>query len=146
MNYDPKTIEQLAKLLEKCNLSEIEITEKDSKIKVARQNTVVSHSVTAATPAIVKNETATQLAKNKISGTEIKSPMVGTVYLSSAPGTAPFVAEGQTVAAGDVLCLIEAMKMFNKIKAEKAGTIKKIFVNNEHPIEFGAPLFIIEEN
>ena len=144
MNYDPKTIEQLAKLLEKCNLSEIEITEKDSKIKVARQNTVVSHSVTAATPAI--GETTAQLAKNKISGTEIKSPMVGTVYLSSSPGTAPFVAEGQTVAAGDVLCLIEAMKMFNKIKAEKAGTIKKIFVNNEHPIEFGAPLFIIEEN
>ncbi len=145
MNYDPKTIEQLAKLLEKCNLSEIEITEKDSKIKVARQNTVVSHSIATATPTI--GTTATQqTAKNKISGTEIKSPMVGTVYLSSSPGTAPFVAEGQTVAAGDVLCLIEAMKMFNKIKAEKAGTIKKIFVNNEHPIEFGAPLFIIEEN
>jgi len=145
MNYDPKTIEQLAKLLEQCNLSEIEITEKDSKIKVARQNTVVSHSV-AATPALIKDKETIKQVENKISGTEINSPMVGTVYLSSSPGAGSFVTEGQTVAAGDVLCLIEAMKMFNKIKAEKAGIIKKVIVSNEHPVEFGAPLFIIEEN
>ncbi|MBT4804393.1 MAG: acetyl-CoA carboxylase biotin carboxyl carrier protein [Legionellales bacterium] len=145
MNYDPKTIEQLAKLLEQCNLSEIEITEKDSKIKVARQNTVVSHSV-AETPALIKDKETIKQVENKISGTEINSPMVGTVYLSSSPGAGPFVKEGQTVAAGDVLCLIEAMKMFNKIKAEKAGIIKKVIVSNEHPVEFGAPLFIIEEN
>ena len=69
--------------------------------------------------------------------------MVGTVYLSPSPGAAPF--SGQTVQKGDVLCLIEAMKMFNKIKADKAGVVKRVLVNNEQPVEFGAALFVIDE-
>lgn len=144
MNYDPKAIEALAKLLETCNLSEIEVTDNAQKIRVARQGS--THQATAipatSTPSTT---TATAPTPEQPSGTTIKSPMVGTVYLSPSPGAQSFVEVGQTVAAGDVLCLIEAMKMFNKIKAEKSGVIKKIYPSNEQPVEFGAPLFIIDE-
>jgi acetyl-CoA carboxylase biotin carboxyl carrier protein len=74
----------------------------------------------------------------------LKAPMVGTVYLSPSPNAKPFIEVGQTVKAGDVICLIEAMKMFNQIEADKAGTITAILVNNGTPVEFNQPLFVIE--
>ena len=74
----------------------------------------------------------------------IKAPMVGTVYLSATPGAKPFVEIGQTVKVGDDICLIEAMKMFNQIEADKAGTITARLVDNGTPVEFNQPLFVIE--
>ena len=74
----------------------------------------------------------------------IKAPMVGTVYLSATPGAKPFVEIGQTVKVGDVICLIEAMKMFNQIESDKAGTITARLVENGTPVEFNQPLFVIE--
>jgi len=146
MNYDPKAIEALAKLLETCNLSEIEVTDNAQKIRVARQHSM-QHSTPFAQTTITQTPTTSAEPKPELpSGNTIKSPMVGTVYLSPSPGAAAFVEVGQTVAPGDVLCLIEAMKMFNKIKAEKGGVIKKIHLSNEQPVEFGAPLFIIDES
>jgi acetyl-CoA carboxylase biotin carboxyl carrier protein len=76
-------------------------------------------------------------------GHELKSPMVGTFYRASAPGAKPLVEVGQTVAVGDVLCIIEAMKLMNEIEADAAGTVKAILVANGEPVEFGEPLFII---
>ena len=147
MNYDPKAIEALAKLLETCNLSEIEVTDNAQKIRVARQQTVQHAPPVVATPvAEAPAAKAVDSAAPQPQGSTIKSPMVGTVYLCPSPGAEPFVQVGQTVAPGDVLCLIEAMKMFNKIKAEKGGVIKKIHLSNEQPVEFGAPLFIIDES
>jgi acetyl-CoA carboxylase biotin carboxyl carrier protein len=144
MNYDPKAIEALAKLLETCNLSEIEVTDNAQKIRVARQHSVQHTAPVPQAPAPTATPAAPQPELH--SGTTVKSPMVGTVYLAPSPGAAAFVQVGQTVAPGEVLCLIEAMKMFNKIKAEKGGVIKKILLSNEQPVEFGAPLFIIDES
>lgn len=145
MNYDPQAIEALAKLLETCNLSEIEVTDNAQKIRVARQYSV-QHSPSPAQTTVSEIAAAPDIPTTDLpDGSAVTSPMVGTVYLSPSPGATPFVQVGQTVAPGDVLCLIEAMKMFNKIKAEKGGVVKKIHLSNEQPVEFGAPLFIIDE-
>ena len=80
------------------------------------------------------------------SGHSVKSPMVGTIYLATKPGDAPFVSIGQHVKVGDILCLIEAMKMFNKIEADKAGVISARLIDNEQPVEYDQPLFIIEDD
>ncbi|MEE3002806.1 MAG: acetyl-CoA carboxylase biotin carboxyl carrier protein [Pseudomonadota bacterium] len=144
MNYEPKQIEELAELLDKCKLTEIEVKSKDNLIRVSRQAsntstvTTVSHEMSKPKENLVKDQEQT--------GTIIKSPMVGTVYLSPAPDAKPFVKVGTKVKKGDVLCLIEAMKMFNKIKAEKSGVIMKVLAQNEHPIEFGSKLFVIDES
>ena len=144
MNYEPKQIEELAKLLDKCKLTEIEVKAKDSLIRVSRQTSNVAALTTAPQEINVTKENIEK--EQEQAGTVIKSPMVGTVYLSPAPDAQPFVSVGTKVKKGDVLCLIEAMKMFNKIKAEKSGVIIKVLAKNEHPIEFGSKLFVIDES
>lgn len=144
MNYEPKQIEELAKLLDKCKLTEIEVKAKDSLIRVSRQTSNVAALPTAPHEINVTKENIEK--EQEQAGTVIKSPMVGTVYLSPAPDAQPFVSVGTKVKKGDVLCLIEAMKMFNKIKAEKSGVIIKVLAKNEHPIEFGSKLFVIDES
>jgi acetyl-CoA carboxylase biotin carboxyl carrier protein len=89
-----------------------------------------------APPPIVEEEAP--------SGETIDSPMVGTFYEAASPTSAPFVKVGDSVAVGDTLCIIEAMKMLNQIESEKSGTIKEVLVDNEQPVEFGQPLFVIE--
>ena len=144
MNYEPKQIEELAKLLDKCKLTEIEVKAKDSLIRVSRQTSNVAALTNAPQEINVTKENIEK--EQEQAGTVIKSPMVGTVYLSPAPDAQPFVSVGTKVKKGDVLCLIEAMKMFNKIKAEKSGVIIKVLAKNEHPIEFGSKLFVIDES
>jgi acetyl-CoA carboxylase biotin carboxyl carrier protein len=85
-----------------------------------------------------------QAAAEEIQGHTVNSPMVGTFYRSPSPGSKPFVEEGQTVAVGDTLCIIEAMKILNQIESDKAGTVKKILVENGQPVEYNEPLFIID--
>lgn len=143
MSIDKAKISELASLLKEHDLTEIELKENDHSVKICRNVTVAqTHVQSMPTIANVKKEEEQETD----SGIPIKSPMVGTVYLSSSPGAKQFVSPGDRVKAGDVLCLIEAMKMFNKIKAETSGVISKILVKNEHPVEFGTKLFVISEN
>tara|TARA_B110000459_G_scaffold994_1_gene1009 strand:+ start:522 stop:968 length:447 start_codon:yes stop_codon:yes gene_type:complete len=148
MKYDNKEIEGLIALLNKWELTEILVENGDSKIKIKKEAITIPAQIAAA-PNLTQAPSA-NIPTHEVTAVDdsnaIKSPMVGTVYLSSAPGSPNFVSEGSEVKKGDVLCLIEAMKMFNKIKAEKSGTVRKIIVQNEQPIEFGAPLFVIDES
>ena len=112
---------------------------------------ILPHGITAvvvATPAPTEsNETKQNKTETTVQSSEkhaLKAPMVGTVYLSPSPGAKAFVEIGQTVKSGDVICLIEAMKMFNQIEADKAGTVTARLVDNGTPVEFNQPLFIIE--
>jgi acetyl-CoA carboxylase biotin carboxyl carrier protein len=144
--FDPDAIRALAAVLAETGLSEIEIAEKDSRIRVVRASaavpaappTVVAVAAPAAqAPAVVENEAAAHPGA-------VISPMVGVAYLSPEPGSPPFVTVGQTVAAGQTLLLIEAMKTFNQIKAPKAGTVARVLVENGAPVEYGEVLMILE--
>lgn len=108
----------------------------------------VASNVASAAPAVATAATSAAAPKvnlaEEISGEEIKSPMVGTFYGASSPDAAPYVKEGQEVKKGDVLCIIEAMKIMNKIEAERAGKIVKIIAKDGEPVQFDQPLFIIE--
>lgn len=142
--FDPDAIRALAGILHETGLTEIEIAEKDSRIRVVRApgptfETAVPPRVTTSAPlgpAAPPDEAAHPGA--------VLSPMVGVVYLAPEPGAAPFVAVGQPVAAGQTLLLIEAMKTFNQIKAPQAGTVTRVMVSNGTPVEYGEVLMIVE--
>jgi acetyl-CoA carboxylase biotin carboxyl carrier protein len=147
--FDPDAIRMLASVLTETGLSEIEIAEKDSRIRVVRAvGPVVVPAVTAAglqapiaSPAPSQASAEAELAAHPGA---VTSPMVGVTYLSPEPGAPPFVTIGQTVAAGQTLLLIEAMKTFNQIKAPKAGTVARVLVTNGAPVEYGEVLMILE--
>lgn len=148
MNIDSKLVRELAELLVETGLSEIEVEDGDRKIKVARQlmaaPMVQAAAATApvAGPALPLPATA-ETAVVAADPNALKSPMVGTVYLSSEPGSPPFVSVGAQVKEGDTLLIIEAMKVMNPIIADKAGTIKAILVENAQPVEYDQPLVVI---
>jgi acetyl-CoA carboxylase biotin carboxyl carrier protein len=141
-------IRSLAGILNDTGLSEIELGRKGTRLRVAR-NVTVAASVHAPAlhhaPAAVAlaAPAATKVAETDHPGT-VKSPMVGTVYMSSAPGVAPFVEVGSDVKEGQTLLIIEAMKTMNQIPAPRAGRVTHVFVDNGHPVEYGEPLVIIE--
>ncbi len=148
--FDPAAIRQLAAILTETGLTEIEIAEKDSRIRVVRALTpapvALAPAALAAAPTPIAAP-AMSAPTSEPAATDpgaIPSPMVGVVYLSPEPGTAPFVTVGQTVAAGQTLLLIEAMKTFNQIKAPRAGTVTRILVSSGAPVEYGEPLLILE--
>ncbi len=148
---DPEAIRQLALILTETGLSEIEIADKDNRIRVARTITAVATVAAPAPPAAPAAATATSAAASASGSAEqpipagaVTSPMVGVAYLSPEPGAANFVAVGQTVAAGATLLLIEAMKTFNQIKAPTAGTVTRILVTTGSPVEYGEALMVIE--
>ena len=150
MNVDTTLVRQLAELLDETGLTEIEVEDDGRKIRVARQ---ISGVVAAAPAAVVAAPPAAPAAAAPAAPAEtdlkshpgtVKSPMVGTVYLSSEPGSPPFVSEGATVSAGDTLLIVEAMKVMNPIQAPKSGKVVKICVANEQPVEFDQPLVVIE--
>lgn len=144
---DLSQIKKLVDLVIKNNIAEIEVSEGNksvriNNIKAAGQTVVPTEIVpilSAAAPAAPVAAVAATAAKHTVN-----APMVGTVYLSSAPGAKHFVEVGQHVEVGDTLCLIEAMKMFNRIEADKSGTIGSRLVDNAQPVEYGQPLFTIE--
>lgn len=154
---DTRKIRKLIELVKETGIGELEVKSGDDSVRINCQiNTAPTVTQIAApmpaTPAqMPAPETVTAPAATTvpakhthIEGHHMKSPMVGTVYLSAAPGSAPFVSIGQTVQVGDTLCLIEAMKMFNKIEADKSGVISARLVENEQPVEYDQTLFIIE--
>lgn len=145
--FDPDAIRMLAAVLAETGLSEIEIAEKDSRIRVVRAGAVpVAATIAAMPPVAVAAQAAPLSAEAELAAHPgaVTSPMVGVAYLLPEPGSPPFVTVGQTVTAGQTLLLIEAMKTFNQIKAPKAGTVARVLVQNGAPVEYGEVLMILE--
>jgi len=152
IQFDPEQIRALAQILRETDLSEIELVEKDSRIRVVRQ--ILVAPVTAAVPAAGLAPPPAPAQVNGVHPPEpapeaahpgtVTSPMVGVAYLSPEPGAPPFVQLGSRVTQGQTLLLIEAMKTFNQIKAPRSGTVTRILVENGAPVEYGEPLMVVE--
>jgi len=155
MRIDSKLVRELAALLSENDLTEIEVADGDRKIRVKRETPamIAAHAMgpamaAAAAPALTAppmhgKEDVGAHAAEEVSGTTIKSPMVGTAYLSAEPGANPFIEVGKPVKAGDTLLIVEAMKVMNPITAPEGGVVKKIIIADGQPVEFDQPLVII---
>jgi acetyl-CoA carboxylase biotin carboxyl carrier protein len=155
---DIRKVKKLIELLEESNINELEITEGEESVRISRGMPAVTYAApapaasapiaaapvaAAAAPPTPAAANAATAAPDALEGHVVRSPMVGSFYGSPAPGSPTFVTVGQTVAQGDVLCIIEAMKMMNQIEADKAGTIGAILVEDGEPVEFDQPMFTI---
>jgi acetyl-CoA carboxylase biotin carboxyl carrier protein len=146
---DTEAIRTLAQILQDTGLTEIEISEKDSRIRVVRAPATVAAVVPAAAPPTVAATPppappASEIDDFALHAGAVKSPMVGIAFLSPEPGSPPFATLGQSVAAGQTLLLIEAMKTFNQIKAPRSGTLTRVMVQSSEPVEYGQVLMVIE--
>ena len=147
---DIRKVKKLIELLEQSNINELEINEGDESVRISRGGTAVTYAAApipapvaaAPTPIASPAEAAAPVAEEP-AGHAVKSPMVGTFYASPAPGSPAFVSVGQKVAAGDVICIIEAMKMMNQIEADKAGTIGAILIEDGETVEFDQSIVTI---
>lgn len=146
---DLRKLKTLIDLVENSGIAELEISEGEERVRITRSIAQVAaapqvHAIAQPVAASVAAPAAAAPAPASVAeGHVVKSPMVGTFYRSASPGAKPFVDVGQSVSAGDTLCIIEAMKLLNEIESDKAGTVKAILVENGQPVEFGQPLFII---
>lgn len=159
MAMDIRKIKKLIELLEESNLAELEIREGEETVRLSRwpknlpvattpmpspiQAQVVPAVPMAGVPATADPAPTGKPAEPQYEGQVVRSPMVGTYYGASAPGAAPFIKIGQQIKVGDTLGIIEAMKMFNQIEADVAGTVLAVLVESGHPVEFDEPLFVI---
>ena len=151
---DLRKLKTLIDLVSDSNISELEITEADGKVRIVKSEPAATaplgyapQPVMAAAPVAapaVHAASAEPVAVPVNAGHAVKSPMVGTFYLSASPGSKPFVEVGAQIKEGEPICIIEAMKIMNEIEADKSGTVKRIFCENGQAVEFGQPLFIIE--
>lgn len=158
---NPKLVRQLADILRETELTEIEVEKGGLRIRVARELTVAAAPAVALAPAVHAAPAAPAFTPGPAApapasmpsdpaatpapaGEQVKSPMVGTVYLQATPGADPFVKPGDTVKAGQTLLIIEAMKTMNQIPAPRAGVVRRILVGDGSAVEYGAPLMIIE--
>ena len=148
---DIRKVKKLIELLEESDVAEIEIHECEESVRISRGSTAVVAPIAApvaaapmAAPATAAAPVAAPAAEPEVQGHAVRSPMVGTFYSAPSPEASAFVKEGDTVSAGQTLCIIEAMKILNQIESDKAGKITKILVENGQPVEFDQPLFIIE--
>lgn len=144
MRVDTALVRELAEMLSANDLNEIEVEDGDRKIKVRRDAptafVAAPTPVAAATPAVVPTAAPQE---EDVGGEAVKSPMVGTAFLSPEPGAKPFVSVGKGVKMGDTLLIVEAMKVMNPITAPKAGTVKTILVADGQPVEFDQPLVVL---
>ncbi|WP_233116078.1 acetyl-CoA carboxylase biotin carboxyl carrier protein [Aggregatibacter actinomycetemcomitans] len=154
---DIRKIKKLIELVEESGIMELEISEGEESVRINRGSpSSVQYTVpmaapaapvaapTPSAPAANPAPAAAPAASEEVAGHKIRSPMVGTFYRSPSPEAKAFVDVGQTVKVGDALCIVEAMKMMNRIEADKAGVVKAILVNDGDPVEFDEPLIIIE--
>ena len=141
MKIDKKIIKELSDYLDEFNLTELEYTDKDTKIKVSKNNISLTNQSTNKTNPIVKNLNEVQDIK---SGTEVKSPIIGTAYQAPEPGAKKFVEIGKRIKKGDTIMFVEAMKTMNHIPSTEDGVVKEICVNDGDPVEFGQTLIILD--
>ena len=146
---DLRKLKKLIDLVEESGISELELTEGEEKVRISRAlmpNHAPQMQQVAAPQPVAAHAAAMSIATPvvaEIEGHIVKSPMVGTFYRSSSPDAKTFVDVGSKIAAGETLCIIEAMKLLNEIESDFTGVIKKILVENGQPVEYGEPLFII---
>jgi acetyl-CoA carboxylase biotin carboxyl carrier protein len=151
---DLRKLKTLIDLVSESNVSELEITEAEGKVRIVKGGgamaqtyampmTAMQVPVTAPVAVPTSDAPVTATADSEVSHA-VKSPMVGTFYRSATPGAKPFVELGDTIKQGDTLCIIEAMKILNEIESDKSGTVKKIFCDNGQAVEYGQPLYLIE--
>ncbi|KAE9541999.1 acetyl-CoA carboxylase biotin carboxyl carrier protein [Ursidibacter maritimus] len=153
---DIRKIKKLIELVEESGITELEVSEEEGTVRISRAAPVAAQAAvqyvaapqvapaTPATPSAPAPQATTPAAPAEVSGHAILSPMVGTFYRSPSPDAAPFVEVGKSVKVGDSLCIVEAMKMMNRIESDKAGVVKAILVNDGEAVEFDQKLFIIE--
>ena len=144
MKIDKNIIKELSNYLDEFNLTEIEITEKDTKIKVSKNNVSISNQ---SIPTSIGNSNSTNTSQSAESvkyGTEIISPIIGTAYHAPEPGAKKFVEVGKKIKKGDTIMIVEAMKTMNHVPSSANGVVKKIMVNDGQPVEFGQTLLILE--
>jgi len=151
-HMDLRKLKTLIDLVAESDIAELEVTEGESKVRIVKSSTAPQHQVVMMQPQAAPKHLAAPVAATVAAtiaepiepqGHIVKSPMVGSFYRSSAPGSPPFVEVGSAVKEGDTLCIIEAMKLLNEIDADATGIIKQILVENGQPVEFGQPLFVI---
>jgi acetyl-CoA carboxylase biotin carboxyl carrier protein len=148
---DLRKLKKLIDLVEESGISELELTEGEEKVRISRalmhSSAPMTHYVSApqqhASAAPAASAPAAPVVPAVEEGQIVKSPMVGTFYRASSPDAKAFVDVGSSISAGDTVCIIEAMKLLNEIESEYAGVVKKIFVENGQPVEYGEPLFLI---
>jgi acetyl-CoA carboxylase biotin carboxyl carrier protein len=144
MKIDKSIIKELSDYLEEFNLTEIEITEKDTKIKVSKNNVSISNQPAATSANIsTRNENVSEKTNVK-SGAEITSPIIGTAYHAPEPGAKKFVEVGKKIKKGDTIMIVEAMKTMNHVPSTADGVVKEICVEDGHPVEFGQTIIILE--
>jgi acetyl-CoA carboxylase biotin carboxyl carrier protein len=149
---DLRKLKTLIDLVSDSNVSELEITEAEGKVRIVKGGGAMVHSYSQpmypqmqqVQPQAAPAAAAVPVVEEVASGHTVKSPMVGTFYRSASPGAKAFVEIGSVVKEGETICIIEAMKILNEIEADKAGTISKILCENGQAVEYGQPLFIIE--
>jgi acetyl-CoA carboxylase biotin carboxyl carrier protein len=152
---DIRKIKKLIEIINESGIVEIEVREGEESVRISRQIAAPAYSIPMPAnymPAPITEGAKTGIAQESpksdesvLKGHIVRSPMVGTFYTAPSPGAKSFIEIGQHVAAGDTLCIIEAMKMFNQIEADKAGKLTAILAENGQPVEFDQPLFVIEE-
>ena len=153
---DLKEIRQLVKLVETSEISELEVSQKDDKIRIVKNGPVAAQVIQTAMPSVAavpavqpattgSAETEPATPKKADNVMEVKSPMVGTFYRAASPDSDPYTEVGKTIRAGDVLCIVEAMKLMNEIESEVSGKVIEILVDNAQPVEYNQVLFLIEK-
>lgn len=151
---DLKEIRQLIKLVETSEISELEVEEKDKKIRIAKNGPAygTAQVIQSPVPAVATSpapaspaDSILAVPKKSDKIVEVKSPMVGTFYRAASPDSDPYTDVGKTVKAGDVLCIVEAMKLMNEIESEFSGKVVEILVENAQPVEYNQVLFLIEK-
>ena len=141
MKIDKNIIKELTEYLNEFNLTEIEYTDKDTKIKVSKSNSTSSNQVVSvAAPTSVSGEAKS----NAVSGTEVKSPIIGTAYLAAEPGAKKFAEVGKQIKKGETVMIVEAMKTMNHVPSTVDGIIKEICVEDGQPVEYGQTIIIVE--
>jgi acetyl-CoA carboxylase biotin carboxyl carrier protein len=150
---DLRKLKTMIELVQQSGIAELEVTEGEERVRIVRARAgppspemtyMPAHAAPAATPMATPAQVSAAAEAAEAAGHMIKSPMVGTFYRSASPGAKPFVEVGDPVKTGQVVCIIEAMKLMNEIEADKDGVVKAILAENGQPVEYGEPLIVVE--
>ena len=144
MKIDKKIIKELSDYLDEFNLTELEYTEKDTKIKVSKNNISINNQTSSNLKNLTNKEEVSKITNNIKNGIEITSPIIGTAYHSPEPGAKKFVEVGKKIKKGDTIMIVEAMKTMNHVPSTSDGVVKEVLVADGQPVEFGQVLIILE--